>query len=92
MSQEVTVLAVQKWTIDNDGDLNSGITVHFFDSFDAEDTADRRGIFPASITAKPEMFDSFTKLPGKYDFTVAVKRGTGGKGKPVLRAVQLIEK
>lgn len=87
---DVTVFAVQKWSIQDDKSSKDGITVHFVDMADYEESPDKKGVFPASITAKKELFSKFSSLPAKYNFSLGLSRGTGGKSKPVLRDVQLI--
>lgn len=90
---EVTVLGVQKWSITNeDGSTNSGITVHYFDVADQETSADKIGVFPASITADKKLMEKFTTLPGKYNLSLGLKRGAGGKAKPILKDVNSIVK
>ena len=90
---EVTVLGVQLWSMDNgNGSLLQGITVHYFDPADHESAPDRLGIFPASITADKTLFNKFSTLPGKYNFSLGLKRASGGKSKPVLRDVTFVPK
>ena len=91
-TMEVTVLGVQKWTVDNNGTSISGISVHYFDPANHETDPDRIGVFPASITADNKLFSKFTSLPAKYNLSLGLKRGSGGKAKPVLNDVFLIPK
>ncbi len=89
---EVTVLAVQKWTIKNETENLQGITIHFFDIADNETSPDCIGVLPAKITADQKLFDKFTTLPAKYNFNIRLKRGAAGKSKPVLLDVTKVEK
>ena len=88
----VTVFAVQKWKIQDNDTTKEGITVHFVDLADYEDEPDKKGVFPVSITAKTNLFSKFTELPAKYDFSLGLSRGSGGKGKPILKNASLIPK
>lgn len=90
---QVTVLGVQTWAIKNeDGSIKDGISVHYFDIADHSQEADKIGVFPASITADKSLLNKFSSLPGKYNFDLRLRRGAGGKAKPVLIDVEHIEK
>lgn len=87
----VTVLGVQKWSIDNDGQKNEGITIHFFDSADNSVDNDRKGIFPATLTADKSLFSNFSSLPAKYDLDLGLRRGSGGKSKPYVKSLKIAQ-
>lgn len=86
-----TVLGVQRWTLKNEQGGNiEGITLHYFDSADVNKEVDRKGIFPASITADSELFSCFTSLPNKYDLDIGLRRAGGGKSKPYVKSATIV--
>ena len=90
---ELTVLGVHSWCIKNENQPDKeGLTVHFFDVANHETSPHKIGVFPAKINADKSLLPKFTTLPGKYEFSVLLKPGAGGKSKAILQDVKLIPK
>ena len=89
---EYIVLGVQSWEIEDEktGKKLDGISVHYIDPLDRSDDEESKGIFPAKLTAKSSLRDSFTTLPGKYKFDIGLKRTAGGKTGVELKSVKYV--
>lgn len=56
-----------------------------------DDSEDSKGIFPAKLTAKTSLRDSFSELPGVYNFDIALKRTAGGRAGVELKGAKYVK-
>lgn len=89
---EYVVLGVQSWELEDEKtrEIKKGISVHYLDPASPEDSEDSKGIFPAKLTAKTSLMDSFANLPGRYKFDISLKRTGGGKTGVELNSVEYV--
>ena len=82
---EYVVLGVQSWNIRDEKTFREldGVSVHYIDPSSNVDQEDKQGMFPSKVTAKKSMFDSFTTLPGIYDFEWEIVPSSPGKAHKV---------
>ena len=88
------VLSVRKWSMQDEktGQNRSGVSVHYFDPADYEETVDLKGCEPRKISGDISLFNSFTQLPAKYEFQTKLKKIGGGRTGAYLTGVKLISK
>ncbi len=89
---EYVVLGIQNWEIEDEktGKKLDGISVHYVDPASPDDSEDSKGIFPAKLTAKTSLRDSFSNLPGVYNFDIALKRTAGGRAGVELKGAKYV--
>ena len=89
---QVNVLGVRSWSLSDErtGEIKKGVSVHYFDTAEQEESINEKGIFPRKITGDIKLFSKFTKLPAKYDFDIKLKSSSGGRTGVELRDVSLV--
>ena len=89
---EYIVLGVQSWELEDEKThkMKDGISIHYLDPSSPSEEEDSVGIFPAKLTAKTSLKDSFTTLPGRYIFDIGLKRTGGGKTGVELNSVKYV--